>query len=45
MDPDIGEPFERWEVTPTEEPVIHPEEPYHEPTREPAKEPVKEPAR
>ena len=43
MDPDIGEPFEHWEVTPLREPVPYPDEPYQEPVKKP--EPVKEPAR
>ena len=32
MDPEIGDPDERWEVTPTHEPVQNPDVPYHEPT-------------
>ena len=40
MDPDIGIPFEHWEVTPLREPVIDPDEPYQEPTKQPEKEPA-----
>jgi hypothetical protein len=40
MAPEIGDPDERWEVTPTHEPVQIPDAPYYEPTT-----PVKVPER